>query len=477
MKLLIGIVVCALATVSLARQAPPAKPNIVFILIDDMGYGDLSCFDKDAPPTPRIDQLASEGIRFTQYYSNAPICSPSRAAFLTGQYPQRWRISSFLDGRHANEKRGVANWLDPAAPSFVRELRKSGYATGHFGKWHLGGGRDVGDAPLITEYGFDRSLTQFEGLGDRLLILMDRFDGSQPEKNGLALASEKLGRGKTQWVDRSTVTARFAAAAIAFIDEAQQAGKPFFVNLWLDDVHSPFFPPKELRKEGGKRAMYRAVVQAMDAQLAPLLDKLKTDPALRDNTIVLLTSDNGPEPGAGSAGPFRGTKTNLYEGGVREPFIVWAPGLIESTRAGTTNDRSVIVAMDLAPSLLDLAGVTSDGNADLSDAKPDGHSVAQTLLGRAEAIRETPIFWRRPPDRPGTTRDPFPDLAMRQGDWKLLCMADGSSPQLYDLSKDIREADNLAEQAPDRVRKMTDAVRAWNATLPADKPRAPAQGE
>lgn len=252
--------------------AAPHRPNVVFILIDDMGYGDLGCYDANAAKTPRIDQLAREGIRFTQYYSNAPICSPSRCALLTGQYPQRWGITSYIDNRRMNENRGMAQWLDPAAPSLARSLQAAGYATGHFGKWHLGGGRDVGDAPLITEYGFDKSLTQFEGLGDRLLVTMDKRDGTPPEKNGLALASEKLGKGKTQWVDRSTVTARFADAAIEFIDQSTSSGKPFYVNVWPDDVHSPFFPP-EAQKDTSKKAMYRAVVQAADQQLAKLLDR------------------------------------------------------------------------------------------------------------------------------------------------------------------------------------------------------------
>ncbi len=470
-SILVGAVTALSLTSSIGAQpasTPPRRPNFVFILVDDMGYGDLGCYAKGAPATSRIDQLAREGIRFTQFYVNAPICSPSRCGLITGQYPQRWGITSYLDNRAANERRGMAQWLDPNAPSLPRILHDAGYATGHFGKWHLGGGRDVGEAPLITDYGYDRSLTQFEGLGDRLLVYMDKHDGSPPVKNGLALASEKLGRGKTQWVDRSFVTARFADAALDFIDDAQQQGKPFFVNLWPDDVHSPFFPP-EAQKDQAKAAMYRAVVEAMDKQLGKFLDHLKDTPALRDNTIVILASDNGPEPGAGSAGPFRGTKTNLYEGGIREPFIIWAPGFIAPENAGTTNERSVVVGMDIAPSLLELANVKPP-----EECRFDGKSMAATLLGKEQPARTTPIFWRRPPDRPGPRREPFPDLAMRQDDWKLLCMADGSAPQLYDLSTDIGEKKNLAEAMPDRVRTLSAALRAWNASMPADKPQRPA---
>ncbi len=156
------------------------RPNIIVVLIDDMGWADLSCFQGDRVKTEHIDRLASEGLRFTNFYVNSPICSPSRVALSTGQYPQRWRITSCLDNHQQNEQRGMAQWLDPKAPLLARELQRSGYATGHFGKWHMGGQRDVGTAPLIKEYGFDASLTNFEGLGPRVLPLKDAYDNAPP---------------------------------------------------------------------------------------------------------------------------------------------------------------------------------------------------------------------------------------------------------------------------------------------------------
>lgn len=397
----IAMIVLALVSLfaasAIAQQAK--RPNIVFILLDDMGWGDLSCYDKNAPPTPRIDRLAKEGIRFSQFYVTSPICSPSRCSFLTGQYPQRWRIGSYLGGSGPNENRGIANWLDVKAPTLARSLKAAGYTTGHFGKWHLGGGRDVGDAPLITEYGFDETLTQIEGLGDRLLPIFDKHDGSPTEKMPLGVQSEKLGKGKIEWVDRSIITSRFADRAIDFIDKAQKSGKPFYLNLWPDDPHSPFYPPKELRKNEGKRALYRAVVRSTDQQLTPLLDHIANTPALRDNTIVILASDNGPEPGAGSAGPFRGTKTNLWEGGIREPLIVWAPGFIDREAVGRTDERSVLSSLDFAPSICAITGTKPEAG--------DGRNAAKALLGReAMPDRDAPLFWRRPPDRPGTVEKP-----------------------------------------------------------------------
>ena len=149
-------------------QFANTRPNVLFILIDDLGYGDLGCTGGEFP-TPHIDALAGDGIRFTQFYVNSPICSPSRVAFTTGQYPARWGIHSYLNNRRRNMQRGMRDFLDPAAPSVARVFQAAGYATGHFGKWHMGGGRDVDDAPLPSAYGFDASLVSFEGLGNRIL--------------------------------------------------------------------------------------------------------------------------------------------------------------------------------------------------------------------------------------------------------------------------------------------------------------------
>ena len=177
------------------------RPNIILVFIDDMGWADFSCFGNKDAKTPNIDRLANEGIRFEQFYVNSPICSPSRVAISTGQYPQRWKISSYLGHRAQNEKRGMAQWLDPKAPMLARFLQKSGYATGHFGKWHMGGQRDVKDAPAISEYGFDQSLTNFEGIGPKLLPLTLR-PGQDPKKPGkLWHHAEHLGEGY-QWMQR-----------------------------------------------------------------------------------------------------------------------------------------------------------------------------------------------------------------------------------------------------------------------------------
>lgn len=459
----VACLICLLiSTMSGAASAQTEKTNVILILIDDMGWSDLSCFGNRDVETKHIDQLASEGIRFQQFYSNAPICSPSRAAITTGQYPYRWRISSYLDNRKLNLRRGVANWLEPSAPTLARVLKSAGYVTGHFGKWHLGGQRDVGDAPLITEYGFDASLTNFEGLGPRLLPLCDAYDGQPPVRHDLG--SEKLGNGEITWMDRSQITRGFVDRAIEFIDAAQRTDRPFYLNLWPDDVHSPFFPPLSLRGDDSKRQLYLGVLKSMDEQLGRLFDYVRGKPELRDNTLILLCSDNGPERGAGSAEPLRGHKTNLYEGGIRSPLIVWGPAFIEQPKRGMINNTSYFCALDLMPSIIGITGIRPKG-----DLFVDGEDVAPTLLGLHNGSRTTPIYWRRPPDRPGTKEENYPDLAMRNGKWKFLTEYDGSLPQLYDLTVDVSETKNLAAENAELVVKLNEMLQSWNSGMPNDR--------
>lgn len=457
--LLAWLVACLILTAPASQAAD--RPNFIFILIDDLGWGDFSCFGNPDAKTPHVDRLAAEGLRFTQFYVNAPICSPSRTALSTGQYPQRWKITSFLNNRAENDRRGMAQWLDPSAPMLGRLLHDAGYATGHFGKWHMGGQRDVPEAPLITEYGFDESLTNFEGLGPRLLGLCDAFDGQPPRRH--ALGSDLLGRGPVIWYDRAQLTAGYAGAAIQFMDKAAADGKPFFVNLWPDDVHSPFFPPQDKLGDRSKKELFHGVLETMDQQLGVLFDHVRNSPKLKDNTLILLCSDNGPEPGAGSVAKFRGHKGMLYEGGVRSPLIVWGPGLLDKASIGQMNEKSIFCAIDIAPSLLQLAGQPPS-----PAARFDGEALASTLLGKNQSSRSAPIFWRRPPDRPGDAGANWLDLAVREGPWKLLCEYDGSQAELYNLASDPSETTNVASANSAIVARLTAAATVWHKSLPSD---------
>ncbi|MFK7818901.1 MAG: sulfatase-like hydrolase/transferase [Planctomycetaceae bacterium] len=438
-------------------------PNIVLVFIDDMGWADFSCFGNSEVQTQNIDRLASEGIRFEQFYVNSPICSPSRVAISTGQYPSRWNITSYLSNRRINNERGIAQWLDLKAPMLSRLLKDAGYATGHFGKWHMGGQRDVGEAPLITEYGFDESLTNFEGLGPRVLGLKDAYDGKEPKRH--TLGSDKLGRGEIRWEDRSLITQRFTEAAVDFVKRSKSAGKPFYINLWPDDVHSPFFPPKARRGDGSKRKLYHGVLDTMDEQLATLFNLIRDDETLRQNTLILICSDNGPEPGAGSAGKLRGHKTMLFEGGVRSSLIAWGPGLIQASKAGTVNRTSVFSAIDLVPSLLRIAKVEMP-----EETTFDGEELSTVLLGHSTASRQQPLYFRRPPDRDRFYGvDDLPDLAVRDGKWKLLCEYDGSDALLFNLEEDSGETTDVADRHPALVQRLAGRLVEWNASMPQDR--------
>ena len=449
--------VAAVSGQSLSRDND--KPNILFILIDDMGYADLGCYGNGEVETPYIDRLAAEGIRFTQYYSNAPICSPSRVAVLTGQYPQRWKITSYIDNRAKNVDRGMRHFLDLRAPSIAKILSASGYYTAHIGKWHMGGGRDVGDAPLITEYGFRESVTQFEGLGERYLATYETLDLRDSTRQ-LEKMSASLGRGQVHWEKRYRVTERFVDKAIAAIGHARKERKPFYINLWPDDVHTPLEPSPANRGTGTKHDLYLGVVKELDQQLGRIFEFVRQDAQISSNTLIVVTSDNGPEPGAGSAGVFRGTKGSLYEGGIREPFIVWCPGKMPADKPGTVDTRHVIAGIDLPPSFASLAGVERSYPF-------DGIDMSDALTGKSTHGRRPPLMWQRPPDRKMLQGEPQPDLAIRDGDFKMVINTDASGVALYNLAEDASESNDVSDKHPEVVKRLSKKVLSWYATMPS----------
>jgi arylsulfatase A-like enzyme len=430
------------------------KPNILFILIDDLGFGDFGCTGNTEVPTPNIDRLASEGTLLTRFHVNSPICSPSRVAFTTGQYPQRWKIHSYLNSRAANKKRDMADFLSPDAPAVARAFKSSGYATAHFGKWHMGGGRDVGDAPLPQAYGFDESLTSFEGLGDRILPPGDLSD-----------QNAKLGRGNITRVLKHEQTGIYVDRAIGFMRE--HVNTPFYMHLWLNDVHDPFQPaPEDLAKFAGKGRSeedrkFFAVLSQMDVQLGRLFRAID-DLGLSRRTMIVLTGDNGPTAWAryykegilppGSTAGDRGRKWSLYEGGIRQPMITRWPGRIP---AGRVDSSSVVAAIDYFPSITRIAGIKAP------NVRFDGQDMSRALLGKGQK-RKQPIIWEYRQDiKPGDPRDISPQLAIRDGAWKFLMNQDGSSAELYNLSSDPKESSNLASHEPRRVKAMRKQLENW----------------
>ncbi len=457
-----------------ARAKDQTKPNIVFILADDLGWSDTTLFGTtELYKTPNIERLARRGMTFTRAYSSSPLCSPTRASVLTGLSPARHGITApkchlprvTLNATEAasgppNQKATIpdsASRLDTKYYTLPKMFRDNGYATGHFGKWHMGGQRDVDDAPPITAYGFDQSLTNFEGMGPKLLPLTMKPGDNKPGR--IWADAERLGDG-FRWMQRSEITSGFVDAAIPFINQSVADGKPFYVNLWPDDVHGPFWPPVD-KWADGKRGLYLSVLQEMDRQFGKLFDMIRDSETLRNNTLVLICSDNGPEQGAGTAGPFRGFKTQLYEGGVRSSLIAWGPGLLK--KSSFVDRGSVFSAIDLVPTLLAITGTPAPNNVMF-----DGESLPNTLLGLGGS-RDAPIMFRRPPDRNAFYGDnDLPDLAMRAGQWKFLCEYDGSKPQLYNLKTDAGETTNVAEQHPAVVDRLQRSLVAWHKSMPPD---------
>jgi arylsulfatase A-like enzyme len=433
-----SLALCMAAAVG--RASAPAKPNIIFILADDLGPGDVGVYGGTVVPTPRLDGLAAQGTRFTQYYSASPICSPSRAALITGQYPARWRITSFLQTKKGNAGTGMDDFLDPKAPSLPRALKAAGYATAHVGKWHLGGGRDVTDAPKFAAYGYDEGVGTYES----------------PEPHPDITATNWI------WSDQDRVkrwerTAFFVDKTLEFL--ARNKGRPVFVNLWLDDPHTPWVPDAASDRKDVARNL-KPVLAEMDRQIGRLLDGLKAR-GLEENTIVIFTSDNGALPtfDGQRSSPYRGHKLALYEGGIRMPFIVRWPGNVP---AGHVDERSVLIAQDLFPTLCAIAGAPL-----LREHALDGIDVSQAWRGRRLAGRG-PVFWEygRNDEFFRFGPDTSPSLAVRRDNWKLLVNADGSRTELYDLATDVKEATNLAAAKPDVAKELTTLVMDWRATWP-----------
>ncbi|WP_423126817.1 sulfatase-like hydrolase/transferase [Gaoshiqia sp. Z1-71] len=432
------------------------RPNILFVFIDDLGYGDLGCYGNKRHETPHIDRLANEGVRFSQFYVNAPICSPSRVAVTTGQYPSRWGITSFINDRKSNEERGMKNFLELKAPSLARNMQESGYYTAHIGKWHMGGGRDIGDVPYITEYGFNESVTQFEGIGERYLATYETLNLPDSTRN-LEKMSAALGKGEIHWIKREDFTEVFVDRTIRAIDHALKEEKPFYINLWPDDVHTPLEPPRHLRGNGKTDELYRGVIQEMDAQLARLFDYIRNHPKLKDNTLIILSGDNGPAKNVGSPDGLRGSKGNLYEGGIREPLIVWGPALVSPKKQGTVNSKTVLAGIDLFPSIIAMTGAKETAGVSC-----DGIDASRALLGYRQPVRKKSICWQRPP---GTSRE-YPDLAIREGDYKLLVNTDGTKAELYNIRKDEAETTNLAGNYPNLTTRLKKKVLEWYSVMP-----------
>ena len=441
--------------VACAQEDEHNQPNIVFIFADDWGYGDLSLHGSTWIKTPNLDRMASEGTDFLNFTVNSPVCSPSRAAVMTGQFPARNSIHRHFASVDLNTAWGMPDWLDPSAPMLPRLLQDAGYKTGHFGKWHLGGGSG---APTEDAYGYDEYAT---------------FNGSTTnEITPQGLAS----------VDH----------AVDFIKRHKD--QTFFVNLWLHETHLPHFPLNQYLDQfkdlDEQKKVYASVVAEGDEGVGRVLKLLK-ELGIDQNTLVIFSSDNGPENtrdksawyhnnvvrdnkidmtrlggyfSVGETAGMKGQKRSLYSGGVRVPFIVRWPGVVPQ---GKVDRTSVITAVDLLPTFLEVAGV------ELPESfHPDGESVMSALQGR-RFEREKPIFWEwKGPKKHSFDKSSkqynWPHLGIRQGRWKLMTNLQLQRTELYDLVGDWAEAKDVSADRPQIVQELLAKLERWKSTLPLE---------
>lgn len=385
------------------------RPNIVLIMTDDQGYGDLGCYGSDVLRTPHVDRMASEGVRFTDFYSCAPVCTPARANLMTGRYAQRVGLPGVLFPHH---REGLSQDFSTNADC----LRAAGYGTAMFGKWHLG----CHEEHYPTRHGFD------EYLG--LLYSNDM----QPERlyDGERVVEEP--------VDQATLTRRYTERAIDFARRTSAAGRPFFIYIAHTMPHIPLHVEAAWRGRS-KGGLYGDTIECIDHYVGVLLEALD-EMGAGDDTLVVFTSDNGPWF-EGSVGSLRGRKFSVYEGGIRMPCVVRWPGGIE----GGQTSGAVGAFMDFLPTFVSLAG----GELPQGEAPLDGVDISVALRGGAIAER-TLFFYQG-----------WHLNACRRGRWKLhVAERQGGElltkemPQLFDLEADMGENYNLAQDHAEIVEQL-----------------------
>jgi arylsulfatase A-like enzyme len=441
---LIGVLLLVVGAGAVMAAEGPARPNVVIVLEDDLGVGDLGCYGGTLVATPNIDRMGKEGTRFGQYYSAAPICSPSRAGLLTGAFPGRHRITSYLQSRAGNRGCEQDDYLDPSAATLPRALKGAGYATAHFGKWHLGGGRDVKDAPKFAAYGYDEHAGTYES----------------PEPHPDITASNWIWSEKDK-VKRWDRSAFFVDKTVEFLERNKE--RACFVNLWLDDPHTPWVPAEAAGK-GDTRENLKGVMEEMDRQVGRLMEGIRKA-GLDERTLVIFTSDNGALPTFGGArsGGYRGSKLSLYEGGIRMPLIARWPGRV---MPGRVDEETVIAGVDWMPTLCALAGAKIPEGAAM-----DGEEMSGALLGKA-VERKKALFWEYGRNEkffgyPRQAGQRSPNVAMREGKWKLLVNSDGTGAELYDVVGDPSESGNVAGMNPGVAGAMKERALGWRRGLPA----------
>ena len=442
-----------------------ARPNIIFILIDDMGWKDGGCFGSKFYQTPELDLLASQSVRFTQAYAACAVCSPTRAALQTGKYPARLHLTDYIPGERApkNAYFQLPAWqqhLPRTETTLAKALKPLGYATAHLGKWHLGGG------DFLPQYqGFDTNIAGGEtGHPASYFWPYGRTNDSHRVPD---LATRGGGPGRY-------LTDQLTDEALQFIEANKD--QPFYLNFCHYAVHSPLQGKLELvdaaadrpGADGQNNTVYAAMLRSVDQSVGRLMKKLD-ELHLTDRTIIVFTSDNGGavhfgKPAATSNSPLRNGKGTAYEGGLRVPLLVKVPGV---TRGGSTCDTPVIT-MDFFPTLLEFAG--ADKSA--SRTAVDGVSIAPLLRGDKTPAHQE-LFWHYPHYWSGGKVSPY--SVARIGDWKLIRFYESGREELYDLASDLSETNDLAAVNPEQRKALGARLDAWlkevGAQMPVAKPK------
>lgn len=443
---------------------PARKPNVVIVLIDDMGWTDTGCYGSRYCETPNIDRLASEGVRFTNGYAACAVCSPTRASVMTGRYPARLGITDWIraryqggdipaDGKNPSEyvsepEKALscppnALWMELDEVTIAEILKAQGYTTCHIGKWHLGP-----DTHYPDTQGFDYNIG-----GCDFGQPPSYFDPYSNPRQGQIPTLEPRQEGEY-------LTDREADEAAKFIRAHRNT--PFFLYLAHYAVHTPLQAKQKLiAKYKDKRATeqdnatYAAMIESVDNAMGAVLQALN-DAGVADNTIVVFTSDNGGLLGSTSNVPLRSGKGYPYEGGIREPFIVRWPGVV---KPGTAND-AMVCTIDLLPTVCAATG------APLPDRPVDGVSILPLLRGKKKLDREA-LFWHFPHYR---GEDVSPYGIVRKGDWKLIKWYEGPTNELYNLADDLSETTNLAGERPEKVEELDALLAEWLGTVGAKMP-------
>jgi arylsulfatase A-like enzyme len=454
--------IAALILVFFALAAEATRPNIVFILIDDLGWRDLGCYGNTFHETPNIDRLAREGLRFTQAYAAGPVCSPTRASILTGKYPARLQLTDFLKGKRTPENAPVlpalyADQLPLEETTLAELLRAAGYVTAHAGKWHLGG---AGFAP--EQQGFALNLTG-NATGGVNSFFWPAWKSAMP----------LAGRFEGDYL-----TDRLTDEACAFV--RQHKDQPFFLYLCHFAVHIPLeAKPEKIEKYQAKRAAqpapdsghqnpyYAAMLESLDEGIGSLMDTLR-DTGVADNTLVIFFSDNGGlsvlegrHTPATTNAPLRAGKGYLYEGGLRVPCIVRWPRVVP---AGAVCDARII-SNDFFATLRDAAGLET-----LPGANPPDSVSFRDLLAHPDRQprEERPLFWHYPHY---SNQGGDPGAALRLGPWKLIEWYGDGRCELYNLEEDSGETRDLAAVLPEKCAELRALLAAWREETHANMPR------